>query len=92
MVGRKNKYDSACYYAGKKIGGCTVADGDAYVVLMNVMIVRKDSPVLTPILMTQSSTVDIRDMPGATWRDVVAAVLEQCKEIRYNKLRKKENT
>lgn len=35
MVGRKNKYDSACYYAGKKIGGCTVADGDAYVVLMN---------------------------------------------------------
>ena len=34
MVGRKNKYDSACYYAGKKIGGCTVADGDAYVVLM----------------------------------------------------------
>ncbi len=44
------------------------------------MIVRKDSPVLIPILMTQSSTVDIRDMPGATWRDVVAAVLEQCKE------------
>lgn len=45
-----------------------------------VMIVRKDSPVLIPILMTQSSTVDIRDMPGATWRDVVASVLEQCKE------------
>lgn len=45
-----------------------------------VMIVRKDSPVLIPILMTQSSAVDIRDMPGATWRDVVAAVLEQCKE------------
>ena len=34
MVGRKNKYDSACYYAGKKIGGCTIADGDTYVVLM----------------------------------------------------------
>lgn len=45
-----------------------------------VMIVRKDSPVLIPILMTQRATVDIRDMPGATWRDVVAAVLEQCKE------------
>lgn len=44
------------------------------------MIVRKDSPVLIPILMTQSSTVDIRDMPGATWRDVIAAVLETCKE------------
>ena len=24
--------------------------------------------------------VDIRDIPGATWRDVVAAVLEQCDE------------
>ena len=34
MTRRKCKYDSACYYAGKKIGGCTVADGDAYVVLM----------------------------------------------------------
>ena len=45
-----------------------------------VMIVRKDSPVLIPILMAQSATVDIRDMPGATWRDVVAAVLEQCKK------------
>lgn len=53
----------------------------AYIQLsLYVMIVRKDSPVLIPILMTQSSTVDIRDMPGATWRDVVAAVLEQCKE------------
>lgn len=48
--------------------------------LAHVMIVRKDSPVLIPILMTQSSTVDIRDMPGATWRDVIAAVLETCKE------------
>lgn len=48
--------------------------------VLNVMIVRKDSPVLIPILMTQSSTVDIRDMPGATWRDVIAAVLETCKE------------
>lgn len=45
-----------------------------------VMIVRKDAPVLIPILMTHSSEVDIRDMPGATWRDVVAAVLEKCKK------------
>lgn len=45
-----------------------------------VMIVRKDSPILIPVLMTHGSTMDIRDMPGATWRDVVAAVLEDCKE------------
>lgn len=45
-----------------------------------VMIVRKDSPVLIPILRTCASTVDIRDMRGATWRDVVSAVLEGCKE------------
>ncbi|MCD8331509.1 MAG: hypothetical protein LUB63_03115 [Oscillospiraceae bacterium] len=42
-----------------------------------VMIVRKDSPLLIPVIMTRASQVDIRDMPGATWRDVVAAVLEQ---------------
>lgn len=45
-----------------------------------VMIVRKDSPLLVPIIMAKKAEVDIRDMPGATWRDVVAAVLEQCSE------------
>lgn len=45
-----------------------------------VMIVRKDSPILVPIIMAKKAEVDIRDMPGATWRDVVAAVLEQCSE------------
>lgn len=34
MARRKSKYDAACYYAGKKIGNCTVADSEAYVVLM----------------------------------------------------------
>lgn len=43
-----------------------------------VMIVRKDSPVLVPVLMTKKAEIDVRDMSGATWRDVVAAVLEQC--------------
>ena len=43
-----------------------------------VMIVRKDSPVLIPVLMAKKADIDIRDMAGATWRDVVAAVLEQC--------------
>ena len=45
-----------------------------------VMIVRKDSPILIPVLMAKKAKIDIRDMPGATWRDVVAAVLEQCAE------------
>ena len=44
------------------------------------MIVRKDSPILIPVLMAKKAKIDIRDMPGATWRDVVAAVLEQCAE------------
>ncbi len=43
-----------------------------------VMIVRKDAPVLVPVLLTQREAVDVRDMQEATWRDVVAAVLEQC--------------
>ena len=43
-----------------------------------VLIVRKDSPMAIPVLMCSQKTMDIRDMPGATWRDVVAAVLEEC--------------
>ena len=43
-----------------------------------VMIVRKDSSVLIPVLMAKKADIDIRDMAGASWRDVVAAVLEQC--------------
>ena len=34
MARRKSQYDAACYYGGKLIGRCTVADGDAYSVLM----------------------------------------------------------
>ena len=45
-----------------------------------VLIVRKDSPMLIPVLQTQKETVDIRDMERATWRDVVASVLEECKD------------
>lgn len=45
-----------------------------------VMIVRKDDAILYPILFSEKKQVDVRDMPGATWRDVVAAVLEQCEE------------
>lgn len=43
-----------------------------------VMIVRKDAPLLIPLIVSNQTMADIRDMAGATWRDVVAAVLEQC--------------
>lgn len=45
-----------------------------------VMIVRKDTPLLVPVIVTKEIRADIRDMAGATWRDVVAAVLEKCTE------------
>ena len=45
-----------------------------------VLIVRKDSPVAIPVMHAHSKRIDIRDMNGATWRDVVAAVLEVHKE------------
>lgn len=41
-----------------------------------VMIVRKDDVLLYPILFSEARKVDIRDMPGATWKDIVASVLE----------------
>lgn len=41
-----------------------------------VLIVRKDEPKLIPILETRRVKVDIRDMSGATWKDIVAAVME----------------
>lgn len=41
-----------------------------------VLIVRKDEPKLIPILETRKVKVDIRDMNGATWKDIVAAVME----------------
>ena len=43
-----------------------------------VMIVRKDSSILIPVIMSNRVSSDIRDMEVATWRDVVASVLEQC--------------
>ena len=41
-----------------------------------VMSVRKDDALFYPILFSEKRKVDIRDMPGATWKDVVASVLE----------------
>lgn len=44
-----------------------------------LMIVRKDNSIYIPVMLTTRKTVDIRDMETATWRDVVASVLEQHK-------------
>lgn len=41
-----------------------------------VMIVRKDDPLLYSILFSEKRKVDMRDMLGVTWKDVVASVLE----------------
>lgn len=41
-----------------------------------VMIVRKDDALFYPILFSEKRKLDIRDMPGATWKDIVASVLE----------------
>ena len=43
-----------------------------------VMIVRKKEPTLIPIMEINRRKVDIRDMRGSTWKDVVASVLEEC--------------
>ena len=44
-----------------------------------VLVVRKDASLLVPLMLTHRVEKDVRDMPGATWRDVVAAVLEEAR-------------
>ena len=46
-----------------------------------VMIVRKDNPLMIPVLITKRAEADVRDMPGATWRDIVAGVMEEKGEV-----------
>lgn len=43
-----------------------------------LLLLKKQSPLVYPMLMTQSVTLDVRDMPGAPWKDIVADVLEKC--------------
>lgn len=45
-----------------------------------VMIVKKESALIVPMLVTGRAETDIRDMGESTWRDVVAAVMEPCRE------------
>ena len=44
-----------------------------------VLLVRKDAPLAVSLMMTYRVQSDIRDMPGPTWRDIVAGVLEDCR-------------
>ena len=43
-----------------------------------VMIVRKDNSLYIPVISVNKTRDDIRDMSMVTWKDVVAAVLEEC--------------
>lgn len=40
-----------------------------------LMIVRKDAGLIFPVLLTGTRTMDIRDLHGSTWRDVVYETL-----------------
>ena len=41
-----------------------------------LLVLRKDSPLIFEVQTTKTTKADMRDMRGSTWRDVVAAVLE----------------
>lgn len=41
-----------------------------------LLVLRKDEPMIIPVKCTVDKTLDIRDSKNATWRDVVASVLE----------------
>jgi len=41
-----------------------------------LLLVRKDMALIYPIMLTYSQTADIRDMPGATWKGILADALE----------------
>lgn len=45
-----------------------------------VLVCRKDSPLLIPVMLSKTYQADIRDMRGSTWRDVVYDVMGSCKE------------
>lgn len=45
-----------------------------------VLLLRKEQPLVYPLLMTYRLEGDIRDMPGATWRDILADAMESFRE------------
>ena len=44
-----------------------------------LLILKKDNPLCFPVLVANRKIADVRDLKIPTWRDVVAAVLEECK-------------
>jgi hypothetical protein len=42
-----------------------------------VMVVRKDAAMIIPVAMTRKTEMDVRDCVSGTWRDLVAAILEE---------------
>lgn len=42
-----------------------------------LLIVRKENLLVFPVQMTRTVQADMRDIKGSTWRDVVAAVLDE---------------
>lgn len=44
-----------------------------------LLILKKDNSLCFPVLVANRKIADVRDLKIPTWRDVVAAVLEECK-------------
>ena len=44
-----------------------------------LLILKKDNSICFPVLVANRKVADVRDLKIPTWRDVVAAVLEECK-------------
>ena len=58
-------------YKFTKLNAVTSGVGD-----IKKAIEEADNPLLIPIIQVKKKEVDIRNMEGASWRDIVAAVLE----------------
>lgn len=41
-----------------------------------LMIVRKDESLVFPVMLNRTVQVDVRDMKGSTWRDVIAEIMD----------------
>ena len=43
-----------------------------------LLLLRKDAPLAFPVLITTAKAADLRDLSSVTWKDIVAAVLDEC--------------
>lgn len=60
-----------CFSDGTRYSGAFIPIVHEY-----LLLIRKDAPLLYSALLTYRRDSDIRDMPGATWRDIVADAME----------------